>query len=57
MDKYIEVINEIEKLDEILKTPRHRMCCHSLLEFLKAIFYYLKTVKKCKKYIYGLFVS
>ena len=38
MDKYIEVINEIEKLDELLKTPRHRMCCHSLLEFLKAIF-------------------
>ena len=48
MDKYIEVTNEIEKLDEILKTPRHRMCCHSLLEFLKAIFYYLKNVKKPK---------
>ena len=28
MDRYIEVINEIEKLDDIIKTPRYRMCCH-----------------------------
>ena len=48
MDKYIEVINEIENFDEIIKTPRYRMCCHSLLEFLKAFLYYLKNVKKCK---------
>ena len=54
MDQYIEVINEIEKLG-----LRYRMCCHSLLEFLKAFCYYIKNVKKCKYYIYiyGLFVA
>ena len=45
---YIEVINEIEKLDEVIKTPRYRMCCRSLLEFLKAVCYYLKNMKKSK---------
>ena len=44
MDKYIEVINEIEKFAEIIKTPRYRMFRHSLLEFLKA-FCYIKNVK------------
>ena len=48
MDKYIEVINEIENFDEIIKTPRYRMCCRSLLEFLKAFFVILKMLKKCK---------
>ena len=57
MDKYIEVINEIEKLDELLKTPRHRMCCHSLLEFLKAIFFIILKMLKNVNNIYGLFVS
>ena len=42
---YIEVIDEIEKLDEVIKTPRYRMCCRSLLEFLKAACYYLKNMK------------
>ena len=46
--KYIEVINEIEKLGEVIKTPRYRMCCGSLLEFLKAVCYYLKNMKKSK---------
>ena len=46
MDKYIEVINEIEELDEVTQTPRYRMCCHSLLEFLKAVCYYLENVKQ-----------
>ena len=50
MDKYKEVINEIEKFDEIVKTPRYRMCCHSLLEFLKAVCCFIKNVKKCKQY-------
>ena len=47
-DEYLEVIDEIEKLDEIIKIPRYRMCCRSLLEFLKAVCYYLKNVKKSK---------
>ena len=47
-ENYIETINEIEKLDEIIKIPRYRMCCRSVLEFLKAICYYLKNMKKSK---------
>ena len=46
MDRYIEVINEIEKLDDIIKTPRYRMCCRSLLDFLKAFCFYIQNVKK-----------
>ena len=48
MDRYIEKINEIEKLDDIIKTPRYRMCCRSLLDFLKAFCFYIKMLKKCK---------
>ena len=45
MDRYIEVINGIENLDNIIKTPRYRMCCRSLLDFLKAFCFYIKNVK------------
>ena len=45
---YIDVIDELEKLDEVIKTPRYRMCCRSSLEFLKAVCYYLKNMKKSK---------
>ena len=45
-ENYIETINEIEKLDEVIQIPRYRMCCRSLIEFLKAICYYYKNVKK-----------
>ena len=48
MDRYIEVITEIEKFDEIIKTPRYRMCCRSLLDLLKAFCFLHKNVKKCK---------
>ena len=48
-DEYLEFINEIEKLD-IIKTPRYRMCCYSLLDFLKAVCYYFKNIKKSKQY-------
>ena len=41
----IEVIDEFEKLDEVIKTRRYRMCCRSFLEFLKAVCYYLKNMK------------
>ena len=43
---YMEVIDELEKLDEVLKTPRYRICCRGLLEFLKAVCYYLKNMKR-----------
>ena len=45
---YIEAIDELEKLDEIIKIPRYRMCCRNLLEFLKTICHYLKNMKKSK---------
>ena len=35
-DNYLEVIDEIKKRD-IIKTPKYRMCCYSLLDFLKAV--------------------
>ena len=43
-DDYLEVIDEIKKID-IIKTPRYRMCCYSLLDFLKAVCYYSKNIK------------
>ena len=52
----IETINEIEKFDEIIQIPRYRMCCRSLLEFLKAVCYYLKNVKKSKKAVFLVFL-
>ena len=39
-DEYLEVIDEIKKMN-ILKTPRY-----SLLDFLKAVCYYFKNIKK-----------
>ena len=39
--KYLEVIDEIKKI----RTPRYRMCCYSLLDFLKAVCYYFKNIK------------
>ena len=47
-ESYIETIIEIEKLDEIIKTPRNRICCRSLLEFLKAVCYYFTNMKTSK---------
>ena len=44
-DDYLEVIDEIKKID-IIKTPRYRMCCYSLLDLLKAVCYYFKNIKK-----------
>ena len=41
---YLEVIDEIKKTD-IIKTPRYRMCCYSLLDFLKAVCYFLRILK------------
>ena len=43
-DDYLEVIDEIKKID-IIKTPRYRMCCYSLLDFLKAVCYIFRILK------------
>ena len=45
-DEYLEAIDEIKKMD-IIRTPRYRMCCYSLLDFLKAV---CQNLKKFKKY-------
>ena len=38
---YIEIINEIEKIEEIVTPPNYRRCCYNLLEFMKAIIQYI----------------
>ena len=50
-DDYLEGINELEKLDDMIKTPRYKMCCRGLLEFLKAVCYYFKNMKNLNNII------
>ena len=47
-DAYLEVIDEIKKMD-IIRTPRYRTCCYSLLEFLKAVCYFPKMLNNQSK--------
>ena len=37
---YIEIINEIEHIEEIIMPNKYRRCCYNLLEFMKAIIQY-----------------
>ena len=39
---YIEIINEVEKNEEIVTPPKYRRCCFNLLEFMKVIVKYCK---------------
>ena len=39
---YIEIINDIEKIEEVVTPPKYRRCCFKLLEFMKAIVQYCK---------------
>ena len=32
-DEYLEVIDELEKLDTIITVPKYRRCCYNSLEF------------------------
>ena len=46
---YIEIINEIEKIEEIVTPPKYRRCCYNLLELMKTIIRYFKIKSnKCK---------
>ena len=45
---YIEIINEIENIEEIVLPNTYRRCCYNLLEFMKAIIQYCKI--KSNKY-------
>ena len=52
-DEYLEVLDEIEKIEEIITPPKYRRCCHdfvlrmlqhrhSLLELFKSLIMYMK---------------
>ena len=40
MDKnevFVTVIDELEKIDELIAPPKYKRCCYGFLEFLKAL--------------------
>ena len=37
MNQYMEILNELEKLDEIITPPQYRRCGYNAFEVLKAI--------------------
>ena len=41
-ENYLEVLDEIEKIEEIITPPKYRRCCHSLLDLVKVLFMYMK---------------
>ena len=45
-EETIKVINELEKIEEVIAPPRYRRCCYSLLEFCKVLLNYVKNIKK-----------
>ena len=45
---YIEIINEIEHIEQIVTPPKYRRSCYNLLEIIKAIIQYCKI--KSNKY-------
>ena len=34
-DEYLEVLDELEKLDTIITVPKYRRCCYNSIELLK----------------------
>ena len=42
-DEYLEVLDEIEKIEEIITPPKYRRWCHSLLELFKSLNMKLKS--------------
>ena len=45
-DEYLEVIDEIEKIEQIITPPKYRRCCYTALEALKAVVKYFKIKSK-----------
>ena len=41
----IKVINELEKIGEVIAPPRYRRCFYSLLSFVKHFFYILRMLE------------
>ena len=42
----LKIINELEKLDEMITPPKYRRCCYNVLEVLKAIVQHFKIKSK-----------
>ena len=47
-DEYLEVLDELEKLDTIITVPKYRRCCYNSIELLKLVVCYFKNMKKSK---------
>ena len=47
-DEYLEVLDELEKLDTIITVPKYRRCCYNSIELLKLVLCYFKNMKKSK---------
>ena len=45
-DAYITVINELEKIEEIVAPPKYKGCCYGFLEFLKSLLMLFKIKSK-----------
>ena len=45
-DDYLEVIDEIGKIEQIITPPKYRRCCYNVLEVLKAILKHFKIKSK-----------
>ena len=43
---YIEIINEIEHIEQIVTPPKYRRCYYNLLELVKTFIMYFKNKKK-----------
>ena len=41
-DEYLEVLDELQKLDTIISVPKYRRCCYNSIELLKLIVCYFK---------------
>ena len=47
MDKYLEMIEEIEEIEKIvIQATKLKKCCTASLEFLKAVLEYLKNLRR-----------
>ena len=47
-DDYLEVLDELEKLDTIITVPKYRRCGYNSIELLKLVVCYFKNMKKSK---------
>ena len=45
-DAYITVIDELEKIDEMVAPPKYKRCCYNFLELLKSLLMFIKLKSK-----------